>query len=127
VHSPQDGEADISGADSLGAVLGATSLGVVLCTGASVSVPLDVLLPDGEHATSAAPIAKINRTFFSMDTSWGFEATLGIASLIGDTGDRRGRGASVMRPPNGSGVAGGSQSVRPDTQRAGRLDVVMRA
>jgi hypothetical protein len=56
---------------SLGAsLLGATSLGVVLVTGASVSVELDVLLPDGEHATNAAPIAKINRIRFTIGTSW---------------------------------------------------------
>jgi hypothetical protein len=65
----QDADGD---AMSLGAsLLGAASLGVVLVTGASDSVPVvDVLLPDGEHATNAAPIAKINRTRLIMKTSW---------------------------------------------------------
>lgn len=54
--------------ESLGAsLLGAASLGVVLSIGASDCVEfVDVLLPDGEHATNAAPIARITRTRFSM-------------------------------------------------------------
>jgi hypothetical protein len=34
--------------------------------GAADAALLDVLLPDGEHATRAAPIARIMRTRFSM-------------------------------------------------------------
>ena len=63
MRSLQDGEADVSGADSLGAA----SLGAELSTGARVSVPVDEPLPDGEHATRAAPIATINKSFFNMN------------------------------------------------------------
>jgi hypothetical protein len=60
-------EADAAGIDSLGAAsLGAAPLGVELSTGARVSVPGDVPLPDGEQATRAAPIARIKRIRFSM-------------------------------------------------------------
>jgi hypothetical protein len=68
--SDQLGEADSDsdGADSLGA----SSLGVELSTGASVSVPGDVPLPDGEHATRAAPIAMINRIRFNIHDLLGY-------------------------------------------------------
>jgi hypothetical protein len=52
--------------ESDGISLGAASLGVELCTGASVSVPVDVPLPVDEHAARAAPIARINAIRFSM-------------------------------------------------------------
>lgn len=71
LRTRQDADGDASNPESLGAMLEPESLGAVLSTGASVSVDVvDVLLPDGEHATNAAPIAKIIRTRFSMKTSW---------------------------------------------------------
>jgi len=63
----------LAAADSLGAAsLGAASLGVELSTGATVSVPEDDPEPDGEHATRAAPIARIKRIRFSMEDLLGF-------------------------------------------------------
>jgi hypothetical protein len=53
-------EAGDSDGDSLGA-----SLGIELA-GAADSPPEDVELPDGEHATRVAPIARINRIRFSI-------------------------------------------------------------
>ena len=121
----QDADGDSAGIDSLAPELGAASLGALLA-GGNDSVELDVLLPDGEHATNAAPIAKMNRTLFSMGTSW---VTNDASVRVADWGwlDRRGRGASVVRARRGQRVAGGSQSVRADNRRPTGRVVVMRA
>lgn len=45
---------------------GIASLGAALSAGGAADVPADVPEPDGEHATRAAPIAKISRIRFSI-------------------------------------------------------------
>lgn len=111
--SDHDGEADSLGISlSSPLSLGAASLGAAESTGARVSAPVEVPVPDGEQATSAAPRASIMMIRLSIWSPPGITArmTATPAATSGAEPDPTGRDATVVRSGALGGVAGGSQS-----------------
>jgi hypothetical protein len=104
--SDQDGEAD-----SL-ALSEGISDAAPDSTGAA-DVPGEPAVPDGEHATRAAPNASSKTIRFSMWSPPGNHGAAGIdrhRAAISGPGDRTGRGASGVPVALHRVVAGGSQS-----------------